>query len=181
MDFQFWLYLIIAVVYILSRALKKQESQPQNDAPAPKRERYQETSNPQTEQPRQLTFEELLREITEAKQPPKPVYQAPREAEVVDYDDVIAEEEQDLETIEPDYGKNDKLYDIYEEAKRQAFVRPSLEETMNIRDTVMEFGKFKAFEQEKQRNLLEEYTKDLKDPQGLKKAFVLTEILNRKF
>lgn len=183
MDYQFWIYLIIAIVYGISRAMKKPENQPKDvSAPKPDRPiRYETTPTP-VEKPKQLTFEELLREITEARQPPKPVFEtaSPR-TEYVDYDDQLEDEEQDLEDVNYDYKKKDKLYDVYEEAKRQAFERPSLEETMNIKDTKVQFGKFKAFEQKEQRNLLDEYTRDFQDPEGFKKAVVMSEILNRKF
>jgi hypothetical protein len=182
MDYQFWIYLIIAIIYGISRAMKKADNQPKDvSAPHPdKTARYNPA--PPVEKPKQLTFEDLLREITEAKQPSQPVYQPPQpKAEYVDYDDQVGEEEQDLEDANYDYRKKDKLYDVYEEAKRQAFERPSLEETMNVRDTNMKFGKFKAFERVEQRNLLEEYTRDFKDPEGFKKAVVMSEILNRKF
>jgi hypothetical protein len=163
--------------------MKKAENQPKDvSAPKPERQVRYDSAPPPVQKPKQLTFEELLREITEAKQPQQPVYQpAERKAEYVDYDDQIGEEEQDLEDVNYDYKKKDKLYDVYEEAKRQAFVRPSLEETMNVRDTNMQFGKFKVFERQEQRNLLEEYTRDFKDPEGFKKALVLSEILKRKF
>jgi hypothetical protein len=187
MDFQFWIYIIIAVIYVLSRALKKPESAAPKH-PERRTVRPGEAGQVEPSRPRPLTFEELLREITEAKQPVKPYtpqaepFRPQPRSEVVDYDDELAEEEQDLETIQPDYRKKEEQFNnIYEDAKRQAFERPSLEETMNVRDTVMEFGKFKSFDQKKKTNLLQEYTKDLKDPAGLKKAFVLSEILNRKF
>jgi len=32
-----------------------------------------------------------------------------------------------------------------------------------------------------QRNLLEDYVRNFQDPEGLKKAVVMSEILNRKF
>lgn len=186
MDLQFWIYLIIAVIYLVSRALKKSPNQP-TDTHTPDYKPDRQVSydpTPPVEKPKQLTFEELLREITEAKQPKPPVYEPvqPRPTPAyVDYDEQIGEEAQDLEDVNYNYRKKDKLYDDYEEAKRQAFLRPSLEETMNIKDTKVEFGKFRAFEQEKQRNLLEEYTKDFQDPEGFKKAVVMSEILNRKF
>lgn len=183
MDSQFWISIVILVIVFLSRLLKKDKPEPESDEPpTPRQPRPRENAGRQvTERPKQLTFEELLREITEAKQPSKPTYQTQPKSDVVDYDDDIPGEEQDLEVIEQDYRKKDPVYDMYETGKRQAFQRPSLEETMNVRDTVIEFGKFKAFEQTEQRNILYDYTKDLKDPDGLKKAFVLTEILNRKF
>jgi hypothetical protein len=172
---------------LLTRLSKKKEKQ-QNDIPEYKPD-SKPTFDSSTTKPKQLTFEELLKEITESKQPEKPVYEAKKPAyqptsqrEVVDYDDSIGEEEQDLEEVDYDYRKKDKLYDdVYEDAKRQAFARASLEETMNVRDTDMKFGKFGVFEQKKQRNLLEEYTKSFQDPEGLKKAVVMSEILNRKF
>ncbi len=70
---------------------------------------------------------------------------------------------------------------MYEQAKKQAFNRPSLEETMKVEDTVVSFGRFKAFEQEKKRDLLGEYLAELRDPEGFKKAVVMNEILQRKF
>jgi hypothetical protein len=182
MDFQFWLYVIIAVIYVLSRALKKKETPDATGRQPEKPVRAGQTNRPVAEKPRQLTFEELLKEITEAKQPatPKPAiptFTAPAKREVVDYDEDLEEEEQDLETI----PEERKEYNEYEQARRQAFARASLEETMNVRDTDMKFGKFKEFETEKQNNLLEEYTRDLHSPAGLKRAFVLSEIFNRKF
>jgi hypothetical protein len=180
MDLQFWLYLIIGVIVFLSRVLKSKEPQPGKNTEHSAPEAYREANRPQTGKPAPLTFEELLKEITEAKQPQKPVYQPQRRR--VDYDEVIKSEEQDLETVETDYRNKDKqFYNTYEEAKRQAFERPSLEETMNVRNTVMDYGKFKAFDKAVERDLLAGYTKDLQDPEGLKKAFVLSEILNKKF
>lgn len=184
MDFQFWIYLIVAIVYFIARAMKKAESKakeiPNKNPGRPVRYDPQ----PAPGKPKALTFEELLKEITEAKQAsqpsvkptPQPVGSSP-----LDYDDEAEDEEQDLEEVNEDYRKRDKIYDTYEEARRQAFARPSLEETMNVRNTNVQFGKFKAFEHQQQRNLLEEYTRDFQDPEGFKKAVVMSEILNRKF
>lgn len=181
-------YAVIAIVYfVIQRVMKKNEQA--GETPDNKPKPRSTTPQQQTStRPKQLTFEELLQEITESKKPEKPVYtppvpayQAPKKQDFVDYDDDLGNEEQDLEEVDYDYKKKDKLYDVYEDAKRQAFIKPSLEETMNVRDTVVKFGKFKVFEQEQQRNLLEEYTRDFQDPEGLKKAVVMSEILNRKF
>lgn len=182
MDLQFWIYLIIAIIYLVSRAMKKAENQPKDIGDQKPERQVNYDSLPPADKPKQLTFEELLREITEGKQPQKPAYETSRsETEVVDYDDQIKEEEQDLEDVDYNSRKKNKLYEEYEEAKRMAFERPSLEETMNVKDTDMRFGKFKVFEKDEKRNLLEEYTKDFRDPVGFKKAVVMSEILNRKF
>lgn len=186
MDLQFWIYVIVAIIYLVSRAMKKGQTPPA-DLPDPRQERKaRQDGKPPVEKPKQLTFEELLREITEAKQQQqKPAYQPveTKREEVVNYDDLIGEEEDDLETVdaEEDYRKKDRIYADYEEAKRQAFLRPSLEETLSIRDTNVEFGKFKVFEETQRRNLLEEYTREFQDPEGFKKAVVMSEILKRKF
>lgn len=183
---QIWIYVILGIIYFIVRLVKEKAPKDVQD-PRPDRP-VNYDSTPSINKPKQLTFEELLKEITEAKQPQKPVYEPkssyetiPQKREYVDYDDQIGEEEQDLEDVNYNYRKKDKLYDIYEEAKRQAFERPSLEETMKVTDTKVQFGKFKVFEQEQQRDLLEEYSKEFQDSEGLKKAVVLSEILNRKF
>jgi hypothetical protein len=183
MDSKIWISLIIAVIYLVVRALKKSDRQPGDTGDVkPDREvRYNPT--PPVDKPRQLTFEELLKEITEGKQTARPSLEPvrPQQTTVVDYDDNLGEEEQDLEEIEVDYRKKDRLYSDYEEAKRQAFERPSLEETMNVKDTDMRFGKFKEFETNKEQNLLAQYLREFRDPEGFKKAVVMSEILNRKF
>ncbi len=180
-DFQFWIYLIIGIIYLINRARKKAGAAPV-DAPEPKAERrFDRQEETQANPQKGLTFEELLREITEVKAPVKPVFQ-PTQSEFVDYDDDLKEEEQDLEDVSGDYRKKDKAYyDTYEEAKRQAFSRPSLEETLKLKDTDMTFGKFKVFEEDAQSNVLNDYLKELKDPDGFKKAFVLSEVLQRRY
>jgi hypothetical protein len=184
MDVQFWIYVIIAIIYVVSRALKKAENQPKDIGDQQHGRPVQYDSNPPVERPKQLTFEDLLREITEAKLPKQQETVGRRPApEYVDYDDELADEKQDLEEVSYQRREEERRrsFEVYEEAKRQAFVRPSLEETMSVSNTKMDFGKFKVFEQEKRRNLIEDYTIDIRDSEGLKKAFVMSEILNRKF
>lgn len=185
-DIQFWIYLIAGAIYLINRARKKRAAEPV-DVPESKTQRrfeqqFEQQADTQPAPQKGLTFEELLREITEAKapSPAKPIPQ-PR-AEYVDYDDEVEEEEQDLEDVSGDYRKKDKaFYDTYEEAKKQAFNRPSLEEKVKLSDTDMKFGKFAMFEEESQKNYLNDYLKELKDPDGFKKAFVLSEVLQRRY
>jgi hypothetical protein len=51
---------------------------------------------------------------------------------------------------------------------------------MRVEDTVMKYGKFKEFEIA-ERKVMSDYLTALKDPDGLKKAVVMSEILKRKF
>lgn len=183
MELKYWIYIIVGAIYVLSKLLKKPGGSatdiPDGEQPTsrPTMERSIPTSQPQ----KTLTFEELLREITEAKtiqekpnSSPKPVF--------ADYDEDEEEEAKSLETI-PSYNYNKKpvVYDEYEEGKKIAFNRPSLEETTKLSDTDVRFGKFKVFEEEKQEDFLSNYMKDLSDPEGFRKAFVMSEILNRKY
>jgi hypothetical protein len=200
-DFKIWIYIIIGAIYVLSRLRKRPDQSPPETGHTTPPVRETNESRPSSPQ-KQLTFEELLREITEGKQAeekrmyqpkpaderpvyqPKPAYVEPRKVQptaYVDYDDDLKDETEDLEDVDYDYAKQNKLYEPYEDAKKQAFNRPSLEETMKVEDTIVKFSKFKVFEEQKGRNLLEEYTRDLRDPEGFKKALVLSEILNRRF
>jgi hypothetical protein len=175
-DYKIWFYLILGIIYILSRALKK----PKRPTGSTPEQTYSKNSSPAPkEEP--LSFEELLREITEGKTKTKPPKPKPAPTpQYVDYDDDIPEEEQDLEDVNYDYRNEDKIYETYEKAKKQAFERPSLEETLESREG-MKFEKFKEFEDEEKNTVLSEYSEAFNDPEGVKKAFVLSEIFNRKY
>lgn len=171
-----WYYLVLGIIYfVFNRFFKKTKERPDAD---PERS-FSETKTEPTEKP--LSFEELLREITEGKKqanqpPPKPV----PTTQYVNYDDDIDEEEQDLEDVNYDYKNQDKIYETYEKAKNEAFQRPSLEETMNL-EPIGTFGRFQEFEDNEKNTVLSEYSEAFNDPEGVKKAFVLSEIFNRKY
>lgn len=183
-DIPIWLYIIFGIIYLISRLRKKPADQtdfpeygPENPVPNPGKNA---SGRVDQESPKQMTFEELLKEISQGKaerEPekkviPQPVYES--------YEDVSSEEEQDLEEDPQEY-RRDKVRQLYDEGKREAFARPSLEETLDLKDTDTSFGRFKEFERQPQRNLLREYLGELHDPDGLKKAVVMSEILKRKF
>ncbi|HEY5916597.1 MAG TPA: hypothetical protein VIU13_04325 [Chryseolinea sp.] len=175
-SFQFWLYVIIGLIYLVSRMRKKKADQSPGPVNANEERPFSSSPRHEGNKPKQLSFEELLKEITESKQQRQPM-----EEPVVDYDENLEEEEKDLEDEEYDYRKQNKTYEVYEEAKKQAFYRPSLEETMKLQDTVVNFGKFKEFEKRAETNLAAEYLKEFHDTDSLKKAVVMSEILKRKF
>lgn len=182
-DVQLWIYIILGIIYLISRLRKKpQETSdfpeygPENPVPqsqAGKGKKSEDTSRP-------VTFEELLREITEGKTLAVPEKKPAREPEIISYEDDLGEEERSLEK-ESYENRDDRIKSAYEEAKRQAFLRPSLEETMSLADTDMKFGRFKEFDKPVGKNLLHQYLADFNDPEGLKKAIVMSEILKRKF
>jgi hypothetical protein len=179
MDEKILIYLVIGIIYFIFNRLKKKDPQEESEADRPSRE-------PRADGPKPMSFEELLREITEGKQqkPAEPVVQqkpayippSPQPA-YVDYDDDIEVEEKNLEKRVFD---QDKINEVYESAKKQAFNRPSLEESLKLADVNTAYGKFKAFESKQEASVLSKYVKDLRDPQGFKKALILSEIINRK-
>jgi hypothetical protein len=187
MDIQFWIWLIIIVITLIARASRQKRPQP------PARDDYGEEEKPNSPP---LTFEELLREIQEAKEqrqqpsreprqirpaePIRPYVEAepePTAYKEIDYDDNVGEEEQDLETVTDDR----QTMDAYERAKREAFSRPSLEETLKLEDTIVRFGQFKGYETQVDKAPMADFLSEIKDPEGFRKAFIMSEILTRKF
>jgi hypothetical protein len=172
MDIQFWVWVAIVVITLIVRANKKKPGQP----PPP-------FSGGVPDDPtKPISFEDLLREIQAAKAPKQPQAQPIPEKtyQYEDYDDNLEEEAKDLEKADHSYNQ-DKIYETYERAKQDAFFKPSLEETMRVEDTVVKFGQFKGYQQVDKNDALSEYLKELRDPKGFKKAFIMSEILNRKF
>lgn len=172
-----WFYIILGGIYLLSRILKKSDQPPTPDT----HKKPSENAESPTSKP--MTFEELMREISASKNVPqsqKPITSVPQTT-YVDYDDQIEDEVKDLEDVNYQYRSKGDVYDTYEEAKKKAFNQSSLEDTLKLENTNMEYGKFKEFDQKYQPTLLDKYIEDLKDPEGFKKAIVLNEILNRKF
>jgi hypothetical protein len=182
-NIQFWIWAIVVVVSLIARSRKKQQQEgtPTFGGDEPFNNPSQPTAKP-------VSFEDLLREIQASKPATTPtpvpapakVFTPAKRPEFVDYDDELEEE---VVEERVDYRKRDqdKTFETYEKAKQAAFNRPSLEETMKIEDTEVRFGQFKGYQQENQVVPALAYVKDLQDTEGFKKAFILSEILNRKF
>ena len=169
----FWIWLIIVVVSFLAQRKKKQAPPVGSD------------SGPMEQESKPISFEDLLREIQASKVPPPTVLEEkPRPQPVsayTDYDDELPEEGQDLERVDYKQRDEDATFDVYEKAKLAAFNRPSLEETMKVEDTEVKFGQFRGYQQEQPLSPAHALVKDLQDPEGFRKAFIMSEILNRKY
>jgi len=166
------IWIVLGIIYIISRARKK----PTTDSTPRPVEDYSE------EKP--VTFEELLKEIQGAKtanQQPQQVLKPVEEYKKEDYDDNLRDEEQPLERVDYTYRNQDTIYETYEKAKQEAFNRPSMEETLKLENTIVRFGQFKGYEQQMRPSLAREYGKDLQDRSNFRKAFILSEILNKRF
>lgn len=177
MDIQFWIWLIVIVITLIARANKKKSELGKPD----QRNHNEPYSEPNETKP--ISFEDLLREIQTAKTPKpiasKPVVSRPQPA-YVDYDDDLEDEIQT--TNKRDYRSEDEIYETYEKAKSEAFKRPSLEDTLKLEDTNMKFEKLKGFNHyEIEEKPVSRYVKELRNPESFKRAFILSEILKRKY
>ena len=177
MGLSFWIYIIIAIVFAIIRQMKKSAKE-SGDQPRNNPDYDHSESKP-------MTFDELLREIQASKNPspPAPVSTKPEykslKPSFVDYDDDIKNEEKSLETIST--TNDNRSFEMYERAKHDAFYRPSLEETMRLEDTVMKYSHFKEYDEPSKNSVASEILQNFKDPDGFKKAFIMSEILKRKF
>jgi len=180
-EFKIIFWIVVGIIYLLSKARGKQKKQ--FDAPM-------DRSEP-TPEAKPISFEDLLREIQEAKNPKPPLEQKPvaqqpsssrlpKPYDYQDFDDDLEEEEK-KQPVKPDYKSDDQIYGIYEEAKKQAFIRPSLEETMKVEDTIVRYDQFQNYKKEKLKAPGMTYLNEFNDPEGFKRAFIMSEILNRKF
>jgi hypothetical protein len=177
MGLSFWIYIIIAIVFAVIRQMKKSAKEV-GERPRTNPDYDHSESKP-------MTFEELLREIQASKNPAPPVPAVTKteyksvKPPIVNYDDDLKNEEQNLETASINNDK--RSFELYENAKREAFYRPSLEETMKLEDTVMEYSHFKEYGETSKRTVATDIFENFKDPEGFKKAFIMSEILKRKF
>jgi len=172
-NIQFWIWLVVIVVSLIARANKKKPQQTGHDQP--------EFGGPQDSQGNKpISFEDLLREI-QASKSPQPVKQVvqPKQVDYVDYDDDLEEEGKPLE--KSNYKTEDEIYSTYEKAKSEAFNRASLEETMHVEDTVVKFEKFKGYKKARKEVAAGNFVKELRNPASFKKAFILSEILTKRF
>jgi len=181
MDFQFWIWLIVIVITLIARANKKKPGQP------PVEDDYPDQGGPPTSRtpPKAISFEDLLREIQGEKAmsrpEPKPVAQKPvKEYDFVDYDDDIPDEIEDLEDVDYNVKDDDRAFQAYEAAKREAAKGSQAAERSKVGDLVR-MDHFRGYDQRKKRKPTFNFLKELKDPQGFKKAFIMSEILNRKY
>src|SRR6185369_6923554 len=108
MELKIIIWIIIGIIYLVSRSRKKQEPPVQSP----------EVEHENPSQP--VTFEELLKEIQTAKKKPEP---RPI-AQYTSYEEKPEREEKILEDTDYNYRDHDKIYEIYEKAKQEAFHRP---------------------------------------------------------
>lgn len=189
MSIEVWIWLIIIVISLIARAGRKKKGAATREA----------ANVPDAHDPdaKPLTFEDLLREIQQSKKKPEPkptiskprpliesrkpfVQETKQKQDYIDYDDDIKEEEQTFKDTSLDYQNQGKTYETYEKAKQEAFLRPTLEETSRVEDTDIRWRRFDEFAEHKEKVNFK-FINQLRDPDGFKKAFILSEVLKRKY
>jgi hypothetical protein len=179
-DFQTILYIVVGIIYFLARALKKKKPPVKPSRPA----QDMDEDVPQASPPKPLSFEDLLREFTEGKQPeeeeePLPVPTlAPVPVQRSTSPMTSRYEEDDDEIMEPAQRR-------YADDDSRRIIEAASKSTQNLTEnhsTEPEYG-FKRYEDhpEEETTLGAEVAAMLKDADGARKAIILSEILTRKY
>ena len=162
---QIIIYIAFLAIYFLSRFLKG--SKQKASRPVPRRELDEEEQGEVSEQP--MTFQDLLRELTQPREAPKPQpkKKVPAESVARDYE------------FKKDYPEDEEIQEVYEESLRRAKQVKTLDEMVNIGESSIKFKEYQEADQ--QNTLATEIREMLKDPYDAKKAIILKEILDRRF
>lgn len=135
-------------------------------------------SAPSSPPPRTISFEDLLREI-EGRKPayePEPERQQP--------EPVMSYEEEVMQRPQPVLEQTNYTYQQEPEFQKgldEAFQRQSLEETMKLEQTPVQYARFKEYASDQRPAYAQVLAKEFEDRENLKKAFIMKEILDRRF
>jgi hypothetical protein len=152
------LYIAFLVIYVVSRLIgrKKKQAGEQPATRKPNKEEEETASRP--------TFEELLREFTEGAKPQKK-----KERRV----GIPVEEE----VFEDDY-----VSERYQEAVQSAKELKTIDEQVDLNEPIKGLVSFEAYDQEEdQSTTASDIYVQLTNPEDIKRAIVLKEILDTKF
>ncbi|MDH5475094.1 MAG: hypothetical protein OEX22_05325 [Cyclobacteriaceae bacterium] len=134
----------------------------------PQEEREYSDSTPK--QP-QVSFEDLLREFTAEK---TDEYEEP-----VVQESAVEEVEKHEYAFEKEVPTDHEIDEVYQKSIEQAQQLESLD-SKELRHDI-EYKRFDKFVEEENSGLLDELVEDLSDENGLKKAMIFKEILDKKY
>jgi hypothetical protein len=162
-DIKVLLYIVFGVIYVISRAMKNRKKQ----------QKQQDTEQGESNQgpEKELSFEDLLKEFTQEKTAePTVSYDEPK------YEPEVFEKPTNEEVAWA--GSDDEATSVYEQ---------SIKEAENLQDEdMMDKGhnhhlqRFDVFEEEEEDTFLTDLAAELQEEDGLKKAVIYKEILDRK-
>ena len=189
---EYLFYIVFGLIYILTRGIRKRKK----NVPPPKSgHKPVDQGNGHPAEKPQLSFEELLKELTgrTTKTQPEPVKEADLEPEP-EPEPELKPKPKPKPVPEPEYktkslvSETKPLPSFDDEKIRKIYERPT---TDKKRKTVSEIAaeqketnsfRFKAFElKEFDNKFAAELKKMLQNPEDAKKAIVLAEIINRKY
>jgi hypothetical protein len=171
-------YIVAALIYFFTKGKKKTKSIPQ-----PREEREGDGAPaevpPQTPEP-VISFEDLLKEMTgqsskpKSVPPPEPVYEPEPEPELV-----VVEEPK---VIKRDYGMKLKILKSSfekEEIKKKQEQSTSYVEGDDEEESAS--NRFDSYKIEEKRSMAAEIKEMLTDPEDVRKAIILQEVLGKRF
>lgn len=167
-DNKIWFYIIAAVIYFLTRKKKKK---PQQQTAAPT-----EANRPQqTKQP--VSFEDLLKEITEGREP-----EAPQAEVIEEIPETVYEEEEETRQTGKRHFADDESRRIYEESiARAEEVEPGHDHKFEPDDDYASKKMFKTEDVDKGPTIADEIREGLQGSDSARKAIIYSEILNKKY
>lgn len=165
-DIQLILYIIFAVIAILSQVFKAKKKNGQ----APSQSNTSQQPPSRKEQPK--SFEDLLKEFTGEQT--KTVESRPswEETKYETYEDDYEEE----------YQNDDEIRQTYNRSVKEAKELKTIDELVDLKDDrhTGNFTHFAGYEEEGEE-VRNEWQELLSSPEGAKKAIILSEIINRKY
>ncbi len=181
-ELQIYIYLALALIYFLSQAFrKKKPKQPRGYGESDTAE--EETSRI-PERDRSMTFEELLEEFTGQRSEEKAKEEARKKAREA--------YELEEEPEEPEIMKDDeyKVYDEYDDYKASAYREytdysaqssklKTLDEQVDIEEPIEKL--FDGYQDKYKQTRADKYRKILSNPETIKDAIILKEILDPKY
>ncbi len=174
-DFKILFYIVLFIIYVVSKVIKSNKKKMQESASQPK------TNAPTTEE--NVSFEDLLKEFTNPKQQkqnnPAPVKKASTKKP-----QTIAEvRAAGRKRIASRTSVFDQDLEMDDEVKHDYDLDPPLETTNTDVHSVYsgDYSRFKEFDQEEEEGVGADIKDMLRDPDGARKAIILQEIFNRKY
>ena len=168
-DNKIWFYIIAAIIYFFTRRKKKKSQQP-TAAPT-------ESKRPQQDK-KPVSFEDLLKEITEGREEEAP------QAEVIEkkHESVYEEEiEQERNTGKRHFADAESRR-IYEQSiAHAAEVDSAHDHAFEPDDDYVSKKMFKGLEVEEDSTLADEIREGLQGSGNARKAIIYSEILNKKY
>ena len=179
-DIQFWVYLLFGLLYIITRALRKKRTEDQ----APPAEG--EGERPRRREAK--SFEELLREFTEAGAEREEAEQPTTRPASTPVSRRVSEEQQRSKRRRSEFERegetrhfaDDESRRVYEESIRQA-EGADLSYERDEHFKISRSLQSKSREQRPETQTAREVRGMLSSPDSAKKAIILAEILNRKY